>query len=152
MSDDAVDLHGELPAVARHEGVWEGRFVEVTPDLTVEDEFETRVEIDLATDDHDYYQTNHYRWPDGTESTHELPGTYEDGQIVFDTGYVRGSAWEAAHDDRSVVLTWTRADEPTTYHEIITIATDGDSRARTWHWFDDDGFRKRTLVEEERVV
>jgi hypothetical protein len=153
MPTDGPDLRTEMPAVARHEGVWEGEFAEVDPDLAVEDRFETRVAIDLDPDDgYDYHQHNRYRWPDGRERTHDLPATYDDGRLVFETEYVRGEAWEAAHDDRSVVLAWTRPDEPSTsYHELITIAEGGDDRARTWHWFDADGFRKRTLIEETRV-
>jgi hypothetical protein len=153
MVGETVDLRSELPVVARHEGVWEGRFVEIDTDLSVVDRFETRISVDLSPDgEWSYRQRNRYRWPDGTEATHDLPGTYEDGRIVFDTDYVQGEAWEATHDDRSVVLTWTRPEEPSvSYHEIITINAADDSRARTWHWFDEDGLMKRTLIEEERV-
>jgi len=103
-----VDLRRELPAIARHEGVWEGELVELDTDVAVQDRFET--------------------------------------------GYVEGTAWEAAHDDRSVVLTWTRADEPdVSFHELITLGSDSDQRARTWHRFEGGGLTSRTLIEERRI-
>jgi len=148
-----VDLRRELPVVARHEGTWEGELIELDTDLTVQDRFETRVSIDLSPGgEYPYSQHNRYRWPDGTERTHELPARYEEGRLVFETGYVEGVAWEAAHDDRSVVLTWTRTDEPgVSFHELITLGGDGDRRARTWHRFEDGGLTSRTLIEERRV-
>jgi hypothetical protein len=153
MTDETVNLREELPVVARHEGVWEGQLLQVDPDLEGLELYETSVVVDLSGDrGFPYYQQNRYEWPDGSEETHELPGEYSGGRIVYDTTYVQGEAWEAAHDDRSVIVTWTRPREPDcSFHEIITINDAGDERARVWQLFDEKGLRKWTVIEEHRV-
>jgi len=72
--------------------------------------------------------------------------------LVFDTERIQGQAWEVEHDDRTVMLTWTRPDMPDSrFYEMIQINDDDNRRARTWHWFVEDELEKRTLIEEQRV-
>ena len=54
-------------------------------------------------------------------------------------------------DDRTVYLNFTYADDPSIrVCEMIQISEDGQSRARTWHWFKDDKLFKITLTNETR--
>lgn len=153
MSADEINLREEMPILARHEGEWTGEYIEVDADAEVIDRFDAHLSCRFPDEgEYPYHQTNHYEWPDGTEQVIEFPGTYEDGRIVFDNERINGSAWEVEHDDRTVMLTWTRKDIPGSYfYEMIQINEDDDERVRTWHWFKEDELEKRTLIQEHRI-
>jgi hypothetical protein len=153
MSAEEVELREEMPILARHEGEWTGEYVEVDPDAEVIDRFDAHLSCRFPDEgEYPYYQVNRYEWSDGTERRIEFPGTYDDGRIVFDNERIYGRAWEAEHDDRTVMLTWTRKDMPGSYfYEMIQINGDDDERVRTWHWFEDDELSKRTLIREHRI-
>jgi hypothetical protein len=36
-------------------------------------------------------------------------------------------------------------------YEMIQLSEDGNRRARTWHWFENDTLFKRTCITEHRV-
>lgn len=153
MVAEEIDLREEMPILARHEGEWAGEYIEVDTDAQVLDRFDASLSCQFPVDgEYSYYQTNHYEWPDGTERVIEFPGIYDDGRLVFDTERIQGQAWEVEHDDRTVMLTWTRPDMPDSrFYEMIQINDDDNRRARTWHWFVEDKLEKRTLIEEQRV-
>jgi hypothetical protein len=53
----------------------------------------------------------------------------------------------------AIYLKFSFADNPSiVVHEMIQISRDGQSRARTWHWFRDDRLFKITLTNEKRAV
>jgi hypothetical protein len=152
MSVNEIDLREEMPVLARHEGEWTGEYVEVDTDAEIIDQFDARLSCRFPDDgEYPYRQINRYEWPDGTEERIEFPGTYENGRIEFDNERIRGHAWEVQHDDRTVMLTWTRKDiEDSYFYEMIQINEDDDTRVRTWHWFKNDDLFKRTLIQEHR--
>lgn len=145
------DIRSEMPVLARHEGEWEGVYIHVDPDNKEIDRHKAELQCRFPADGpYAYYQINTYTWPDGRREEIHFPATYRDRQIWWDTDRIYGRAWEI--DDRTVCLTWTRKDMPGAYlYEMIQISADGNDRARTWHWFDDDKLVKRTCIKERRV-
>jgi hypothetical protein len=80
-----------------------------------------------------------------------FPARYANYRIYWDNELIQGQAWEV--DERTIVLTWSRKDEPGVYlYEMIQLSGDDTHRARTWHWFRDDQLFRRTLITETRLV
>lgn len=146
-----IDLRREMPVLARHEGVWEGRYLLVDLDGKPLDSHASHLECSFPdSGEFPYMQVNTYTWDDGRREEIHFPANYRDRRIWWDNERIRGSAWEL--DSRSIVLTWTRKDIPGSYlYEMIQISDDNRRRARTWHWFVDDALLQRTLIREERV-
>jgi hypothetical protein len=140
-----------MPVLARHAGEWEGEYIHVDPDNNVIDRHRSHLQCKFPDDGpYAYYQINTYIWDDGRREEIHFPATYRDGQIWWDTDRIDGRAWEI--DPRTVCLTWTRKDMPGAYlYEMIQLSEDGNDRARTWHWFENDKLFKRTCITERRV-
>ncbi|MDD9802543.1 MAG: DUF3598 domain-containing protein [Deltaproteobacteria bacterium] len=146
-----IDLRKEMPVLARHEGVWEGRYLLVDLEGKPLDSHASHLECSFPdSGEFPYMQVNTYTWDDGRREEIHFPAHYRDQRIWWDNDRIRGSAWEL--DSRSIVLTWTRKDLPGSYlYEMIQISDDNRRRARTWHWFVDDALLQRTLIREQRV-
>jgi hypothetical protein len=147
-----VDIRQDMKLLVRHEGEWKGTYTHVDLDGTVVDRHESHLTCRFPNSDDGiaYHQTNTYMWPDGRTEVHEFPATYANGNIWFDTARIRGHAWEI--DDNTIVLTWVYKERPEMYlYEMIQLSRDGNHRARTWHWFQDDRLYRRTLIDEQRV-
>lgn len=140
-----------MPVLARHEGRWEGEYIHVDAQNVVIDRHRAELSCAFPTEGpFAYSQVNVYTWPDGRREEHHFPATYKDRQIFWDTDRIVGRAWEI--DERTVVLTWRRKNEPGTYlYEMIQISDDNTHRGRTWHWFENDQLVKRTCIKERRV-
>jgi hypothetical protein len=140
-----------MPVLARHAGEWEGDYIHVDPDNNVIDRHRSHLQCKFPEEGpYAYYQINTYIWDDGRKEEIHFPATYRDGQIWWDTDRIDGRAWEI--DPRTVCLTWTRKDMPGAYlYEMIQLSEDGNRRARTWHWFENDTLFKRTCITERRV-
>ena len=145
------DIRKAMPVLARHEGEWEGVYIHVDTDNKEIDRHRSRLQCLFPTEGpYAYHQINTYIWADGREEEIHFPAVFRDGRIWWDTDRIEGSAWEI--DGRTVVLTWTRKDEPGTYlYEMIQLSEDGVHRGRTWHWFQNDQLFKRTCIKERRV-
>jgi hypothetical protein len=145
-------LHEHMPALVRHAGVWEGTYRTVTTDGVEVDRHASRIEVSFPDDGaFAYVQKNRFTWPDGRVVEAEHPGVYRDGRLWWDTGLIQGSAWQG--DDRTCTLTWERTDAPGAHlYELIVLAPDGRTRARTWHWFRDGECYQRTLIDEAKVA
>ncbi len=145
-------LHEHMPALVRHAGVWEGTYRTVTTDGIEVDRHASCIEVSFPDDGpYAYVQKNRFTWPDGRVVEAEHPGVYRDGRLWWDTGLIRGSAWQG--DDRTCILTWERTDTPGAHlYELIVLAPDGRTRARTWHWFRDGECYQRTLIDEVKVA
>ena len=145
-------LRQAMPALLRHEGVWEGEYRHVGRDDALLDRHRARIEVSFPDGGGcDYLQRNRFEWDDGRVVEVEHPGVYRDGRLWWDTGHIKGHAWQV--DARSVVLTWRRADTPDAdLYELIALAGDGLTRTRTWHWFNATGCFRRTLIDEVKVA
>ena len=153
MNADEIDMRSEMPILARHEGTWEGTYIEVDPNAEVIDRFDSRLTCQFPEEgEHPYVQTNRYEWPDGTVQEIGFPAQYDGTKLHWNNERIKGKAWEVEQDDRTVMLSWTRKDIPgSVFYEMIQINDDDDFRARTWHWFKEGELFKRTLIEERRV-
>ena len=142
-----------FPALVAHEGEWAGEYIHVDPKNEVLDRHESRLQCRFPDEasEYDYYQVNTYTWPDGRSEEIHFPAKYADGRIWWDTERIEGSAWQI--DDKTVMLHWTRKDQPGTYlYEMIQLSDDRTQRGRTWHWFENDELVKRTCIKERRVT
>ncbi|RMG55503.1 MAG: DUF3598 family protein [Acidobacteria bacterium] len=147
-----MSIREQMPVLARHEGDWVGTYIYVDAEGRIIDKHASHLTCQFTEDDATpYYQINRYTWDDGRKEEHHFPATVEDGKLLFDTERIKGYAWEV--DDKTIVLTWSYKNEPNKYlYEMIQISPCGNHRARTWHWFDENGeLYKRTLIKEERV-
>ena len=145
------DLKTGMPLLAKHEGEWEGVYMEVDPDGNVIDRHRSYLICRFPeSGPYPYYQINKYTWDDGRTEEHHFPASYRDGRIWWDTDRISGYAWEA--DAKTVMLCWERKGMPgTSLYEMIQLSDDGRQRTRTWHWFKDGVLLKRTLVRERKV-
>lgn len=141
-----------MPALYRHAGVWEGSYRLVDLEGRDLDRHASRVEVSFPEDEaHHYLQRNRFSWNDGRVVEAEHPGVYSDGRLWWNTGLIRGCAWQG--DERTCILTWERTDAPGAHlYELIVLAPDGLTRARTWHWFRNGACYQRTLIDERKVA
>ena len=147
-----MSLRAAMPLLARHEGVWEGYYRYYNADGDKIDEHKSRL-ICRIREDREYHQTNLYRWSNGERDTRDFPAEIRNERLYFATDI---DGWAAAVDldehKRTMMLHWTRVDEPDLYlYEMIQISDDGEARARVWHWFKNDRLLQRTLVDERRI-
>ena len=145
-------LSEAMPALLRHEGEWEGIYRHVDRDGTLIDRHETWTWCEFPTDGpFAYIQHNRLCWEDGRRASYEFGGVFRDGRLVWDTDRFHGYGWET--HEGVIMLRLERRDVPGAYYvEMITLAPDGRSRARTWQWFRDGAPWKRTLCDEVRVL
>jgi hypothetical protein len=141
-----------MPAMMAHEGVWEGIYRHVNLDGSLYDEHQARVTCEFPdSGPNPYIQHNLFTWSDGRTQTTTLPATYREGALWWDVTTFHGKAWET--ESGLILLELWRKDLPGAWFwEIICLAKGGQSRARTWHWFDANGqLFRRTLCDERRV-
>lgn len=146
------DIRTGMPLLARHEGVWEGVYIHVDKDNNEIDRHKSRLQCLMPEGgEHPYYQINTYTWDDGRTEEIHFPAVYRDGKIWWDNERIIGNCWEA--DEQTILLKWARKDLPNAYlYEMIQLSADGNERARTWHWFENDELFKRTCIKEKRVA
>jgi len=140
-----------MPSLILHRGVWEGRYRHLGRDGELIDEhvMTTRCEFPEAGL-YAYVQHNHLRWDDGRELKQSFGGVYRDGLIWWETDRFAGYGWQTRED--VVMLRLDYKDDPGLHFiEMISIATDGETRARTWQWFRNGTPFKRTLCDEWRI-
>jgi hypothetical protein len=140
-----------MPNFARHEGRWIGTYTHIHPDGEVIDRYEVRIFAEFPTDGScDFRLHAHDVWPDGRESHAAYDTVYRDGRLWFE-GALVGSLWEV--DDFTVYLRFGFALDPAIdICEMIQISRDGQSRARTWHWFREEKLLQITLTNERRAT
>lgn len=146
-----MGIREEMPLLRRHEGEWKGTYIHVDASGNVLDRHESHLTCRIPPDaPADYHQINRYLWADGRREEHHFPAAFKDGKIWFDTERMQGHAWEI--DENTMVLTWRYKADPETYlYEMIQLSSDGNHRARTWHWFQNGELIKRTLIKETRI-
>lgn len=150
-----TEIKKNMPLLARHEGVWDGRYRYYDANGEKVDEHRSRLVCRFpAEGPHPYHQTNHYTWDDGRTEVRDFPATYRDGRVWFDNELIAGWAAEVGLDelDRTVMLYWERKGEPDLYlYEMIQLSDCGRFRSRTWQWIRAGRIHMRTLIDEEKV-
>ena len=139
-----------MPVMARHEGNWIGNYVHVDTSGEILDQHKSEISCNFPeSGSYPYFQTNTYTWKNGKVEKIDFPGIYKDNRVWFDNERIKGSVWEI--DRRSLILTWTRKDIPTSYlYEMIHLSDDNNFRTRTWHWFKEDKCFQKTLIHETK--
>lgn len=145
-------LRQHMPAMLRHEGWWDGHYRHFDADGTLVDIHRTRTHCEFPdSGDEVYLQHNWLEWADGRTSEYHFGGRFEGGFLVWDTDRFHGRGWQT-HED-VLMLRLARRDVPDAYYiEMITIAPDGQRRARTWQWYRGGVPWKRTLCDEWRTA
>jgi hypothetical protein len=145
-------LTAAMPAMLTHEGWWDGWYRHLDTDGTLLDAHRVRTRCEFPEDGHWHYiQHSFLSWEDGREAHYEFGGRLKGERLVWDTERFRGYGWQT-HDD-TLMLRLDRLDVPGAHYlEMISIAPNGRSRARTWQWFRDGAPWKRTLCDERRIA
>ena len=140
-----------MPNMLRHAGTWEGIYRHVTRDFILVDEHRMHTRCEFPTDGpYAYIQSNRLEWADGRTEERSFGGAFHNGLLHWDTDRFSGTGWEAV--DGTVMLRLDRKDVANTYFvEMINLSTDGNSRARTWQWFEEGLPTRRTLCDEWRI-
>jgi hypothetical protein len=159
----SAELRVLMPELCRHEGVWEGFYSYVTPDMTVVDRHFSRLicRVRDLGGRFPYDQTNISLWDDGRSLRMEYPATFRDGRIWFDDPIITGHFSEVPKDDTGLTIfgSWRWNDtsmipfpvKDMVMYEMIQSSACGRHRQRTWHWVDEGKIVLRTLVEEHKV-
>ena len=143
-------LRAAMPAMVAHEGEWDGVYRHVNLDGSLIDEHRTWTRCEFPDEGPSaYIQHNRLSWADGRTAEYRFGSRFEDGRLHWDTDRFFGTGWQT---EDVVMLRLDRRDVPGAYYvEMITLAPDGRSRARTWQWFKDGAPWKRTLCDERRI-
>ena len=146
------DFRSAMPNMVRHAGEWEGVYTHIASDGALLDRYHVSTRCDFPGDGpYAYIQTNRMRWDDGRTAEFQFGGVFRDGLLHWDTERFRGYGWETR--EGVVMLKLDRLDDPGCHYvEMISLAADGQSRARTWQWFRDGTPWKRTLCDERRTA
>lgn len=151
MSNRAA-LAAVMPAMLLHEGWWDGwyRHFDAEGRLIDAHRVKTHCEFPDSGPWH-YVQHNWLTWEDGRSAHYEFGGRLEGARLVWRTARFSGYGWQT--HENTLMLKLDRADVPDAYYiEMITIAPDRHSRARTWQWFQAGRPWKRTCCDEERIA
>lgn len=151
MSGLRAALQTVMPAMLRHEGVWEGIYSHIGIDGALIDQYHVWTQCELPdTGPYAYVQHNRMRWADGRVAEFHFGGALVGHRLMWDTDRFTGHGWQT--EDDLIMLRLDRRDVPDSHYvEIIDMARDGLSRMRTWHWYQGGQPLKRTLCDERRV-
>lgn len=151
-----MSIREAMPLLARHEGVWDGRYQYYNAAGEKVDDHSSRLLCRFPdSGPHAYHQTNFYTWDDGRTEVRDFPADYRDGRVWWDNDLIKGWAAEVPLDEynRTVMLYWQRQGDPSLYlYEMIQLADDGQSRCRTWHWIRSGQLETRTAIQETLVT
>lgn len=147
-----TSLAEAMPNMLRHAGEWDGVYRHVATDGSQLDEHRTWTRCEFPeTGPHAYVQHNRLTWADGRTLERTLCGSFRDGMLHCETDRVLGYVWETR--EGAVMMRLDYKLEPGLWFiEMISLSDDGQSRARTWQWFQDGKPLKRTLCDEWRVA
>ncbi|HAE93771.1 MULTISPECIES: hypothetical protein [Hyphomonas] len=138
-----------FPLLARGCGSWTGTYTHITPEGDVLDRHQVDTHSSFPLEaDADFVLDIRNTWSDGRETRITLKADHRNNRLEWQD---RLDGWMEEVDDRTVYLNFTYANDPSIrVCEMIQISEDGQSRARTWHWFKDDKLFKITLTNETR--
>ncbi len=141
-----------MPHMIAHAGEWEGVYRHIARDGSPIDEHRMHTRCEFPADgEYAYIQHNRLSWADGRTEERSFGGVFRDGRLWWDTDRFHGHGWET--DEGVVMLRLDRKDAPGVHFiEMIVLSADGNSRARTWQWFEDGAPTRRTLCDEWRIA
>jgi len=150
MSNRAA-LQKAMPAMLAHDGWWDGWYRHFDCDGNLLDAHKVKTFCEFPDDgEWHYVQHNWLSWEDGREAVYEFGGKLKGDRLYWDTDRFSGYCWQTAED--TLMLKLDRLDVPNAYYvEMINVSPNGQSRARTWQWFQDGAPWKRTLCDEWRI-
>lgn len=149
-----ANIANAIPLLTHHLGVWEGEYVHFDADHREIDRHSSRLLCRFAVEPdgtEKLVQTNIYNWPDGSREIRFFEGRLSGGRILISNENIDGwvAALEGDETERTVMVLWTRVGAPDfRYYEMITLSEDGQSKNRTWHWYDKGRLFQRTLINE----
>ncbi len=145
-----ADLAAVMPAMLLHDGHWQGWYRHFAADGALLDAHRVKTWCEFPDDGPFHYvQHNWLTWDDGRSATYEFGGTLVGDRLVWETERFAGYGWQTAED--VLMLRLDRRDVPDAYYiEMIALAADRRTRARTWQWFQGGTPWKWTLCNEER--
>ena len=149
--NNRAELAAAMPAMLLHEGHWDGMYRHFDGDGGLLDahRVKTWCEFPDAGEWH-YVQHNQLIWDDGRTANYEFGGRLEGDRLVWKTDRFAGYGWQT--NENVLILRLERQDADDAYYiEMIAISADGESRSRTWEWFQGDRPWKWTLCNERRV-
>lgn len=149
MSNRAA-LAAAMPAMLLHEGHWQGWYRDFSADGQLLDARRVRTWCEFPdSGPFHYVQHNWLDWEDGRTATYEFGGTLVGERLHWETDRFAGYGWQTAED--VLMLRLDRRDVADAYYiEMIALAADRRTRARTWQWFQNGAPWKWTLCNEER--
>jgi hypothetical protein len=138
-----------MPNCVRHAGKWSGIYTHMQPSGETIDQYQVHILAEFPAEPNcDMRFSTHNVWPDGRETRGLYESVYRDGKLWFD-GDIIGSMWEI--DDFTSYLRFTfRRDRSIDVCEMLQISSNGQHRARTWHWFRDEKLFQITRTREWR--
>jgi hypothetical protein len=143
-------LAAAMPAMLLHEGLWQGWYRHFSADGQLLDAHRVRTWCEFPDDGPFHYvQHNWLEWDDGRTAAYEFGGTLVEDRLHWETDRFAGHGWQTAED--VLMLRLDRRDVADAYYiEMIALAADRRTRARTWQWFQGGIPWKWTLCNEER--
>lgn len=144
-------MNDTLSLLSRHRGIWEGRYThfDATTLTVIEQQiFSIRVEV-FGDGQPSYRQTSRYWWPDGREQELQYEGSMHGDALQIDTGRMWGHCRAIGPDTLYMEFGYTATPERRVT-ETIHLSTNGEHRARTWHWLRSGELERITLVRELR--
>ena len=144
------DIAKLYPVLARGCGEWTGHYTHLGPDGEFLDTHKVDTFSAFPTDGSaDFSLRIVNTWEDGRTAEITMVADPRDDRLVWRDRVV---GWMKEIDDRTVYLNFTYADDPSLrVCEMIQFSPDGQTRARTWHWFKNDILFKVTLTKEARI-
>jgi len=154
-----------MPLIASQAGVWEGNYLHLDANNKEIDRHQSRLVCRLFDNNKGrnknearITQSNIYTWSDGTQEIRYFEAFLAGNRFVLKNDLIDG--WMATLDQdtntcqtgSTIFVQWTRPSEPGFhYYEMITVADDGLSKNRTWHWYRNNELFQRTVVNERRI-
>ncbi len=150
MSNRAA-LAAVMPTMLLHEGHWQGWYRDFSADGALLDARQVKTWCEFPdTGPFHYVQHNWLEWDDGRRATYEFGGTLSGDRLYWETDRFLGHGWQTAEE--VLMLKLDRRDVTDAYYiEMIALAADRRTRARTWQWFQGGVPWKWTLCNEERT-